>query len=94
MADILSSDIMTIVLSADGQLTVNDQPMTLEKLRQEVTRFAAVNPKHRVIAVKTAPQTKYNDYFQLQNAIVAAYKPLKCTPRISDVVEEEGGTQP
>ena len=93
MADILSSDIMTVVLSADGQLTVNDQPMTLEELQKEVTRFAAVNPKHRVIALKTAPQTKYNDYFQLQNAIVAAYKPLKCTPRISDVVEE-GGEQP
>ena len=89
IADILDSDIMTIELTADNQLTLNGAIITLQQLQQEVRQFAAVNPKHRVVAIKTAPQATYDAYFQLQNAIVAAYKPLKCPPRISDVVVEE-----
>jgi len=89
VADILDSDILTIELSANGRLTLNGAAITLPQLQQEVRQFAAVNPKHRVVALKTDPQAKYDDYFQLQNAIVAAYKPLKCPPRISDVVVEE-----
>ena len=89
VADILDSDIMTVELSAEGELTLDGKTITLQQLQQEVRQFAAVNPKHRVVALKTDPQAKYDDYFQLQNAIVAAYKPLKCPPRISDVVVEE-----
>jgi biopolymer transport protein ExbD len=90
VADIRREDIMTVVLTADGQLTMNGDTVALEQLQQEVTRFAAVNPKHRVIAIKAAPEAKYNDYFQLQNALVAAYRPLKCAPRVSEVIEERG----
>lgn len=90
VADIQREDIMTVVLDANGQLTLNDDTVSLVQLQQEVTKFAAVNPKHRVIAVKTDPETKYDDYFQLQNALVAAYRPLKCPPRVSEVIEERG----
>ena len=93
VADIREEDIMTVVLDATNQLTLNGDVVTLEQLQAEVRKFAAVNPKHRVVAIKTDPQTKYDAYFQLQNAIVAAYKPLKCPPRISEVVEE-GGDRP
>ena len=91
VADILDSDIMTVKLDADNQLTLNGQAITLEQLQQEVRQFAAVNPHHRVVAIKTDPKARYEAYFMLQNAIVAAYKPLKCPPRVSDVIEEEGG---
>jgi biopolymer transport protein ExbD len=90
VADIQREDIMTVALDANGQLTLNDDTVSLVQLQQEVTKFAAVNPKHRVIAVKTDPETKYDDYFQLQNALVAAYRPLKCPPRVSEVIEERG----
>ena len=90
VADILDSDIMTIVLDADGRMMVDGSELSLQKLQQEVRQFAAVNPRHRVVAIKTDPQAKYDAYFQLQNAIVAAYRPLKCQPRVSDVVEEHG----
>jgi len=90
VADILDSDIMTIVLDADGRMTVDGSELSLQQLQQEVRQFAAVNPRHRVVAIKTAPQAKYDAYFQLQNAIVAAYRPLKCQPRVSEVVEEHG----
>lgn len=90
VADILDSDIMTIVLDADGRMTVDGNELSLQQLQQEVRQFAAVNPRHRVVAIKTDPQAKYDAYFQLQNAIVAAYQPLKCQPRVSEVVEEHG----
>ena len=90
VADILDSDIMTIVLDADGRMTVDGNEFSLQQLQQEVRQFAAVNPRHRVVAIKTDPQAKYDAYFQLQNAIVAAYRPLKCQPRVSEVVEEHG----
>jgi biopolymer transport protein ExbD len=90
VADILDSDIMTIVLDADGRMTVDGSELSLQQLQQEVRQFAAVNPRHRVVAIKTDPQAKYDAYFQLQNAIVAAYRPLKCQPRVSEVVEEHG----
>ena len=80
---------MTVVLDATNQPTLNGDVVTLEQLQTEVRKFAAVNPKHRVVAIKTDPQTKYDAYFQLQNAIVAAYKPLKCPPRISEVTAHD-----
>ncbi len=91
VADIRQEDIMTVRLDADGQLTIDGNAVTLGQLQQEVRQFAAVNPHHRVVAVKTDPKARYEAYFQLQNALVAAYRPLKCPPRVSDVVEEEGG---
>jgi len=94
VADIRKEDIMTVKISAAGQLTLNDRAVNLEQLQQEVRQFAAVNPLHRVVAIKTDPQATYNAYFNVQNAIVAAYRPLKCPPRVSDVVEAEEGGQP
>ena len=91
VADILDSDIMTVTLNAEGQLTMNGDTVSLQCLQEEVRKFAAVNPHHRVVAIKTDPQTRYEDYFQLQNALVTAYKPLKCAPRVSEVIEEKGG---
>ena len=90
VADILDSDIMTIELDADGRMTVGGSEFSLQQLQQEVRQFAAVNPHHRVVAIKTDPQAKYDAYFQLQNAIVAAYRPLKCQPRVSEVIVEYG----
>ena len=91
VADILDSDIMTVRIDAKGGLTLDGNAVSLEQIEQEVRQFAAVNPHHRVVAIKTDPKARYETYFQLQNAIVAAYRPLKCPPRVSDVVEEEGG---
>lgn len=91
VADIQREDIMTVVMNADGTLTANDQPVSLEQLEEQVREFAAVNPRRRVVAIKTHPQATYNDYFQLQNTLVTAYRPLKCPPRVSEIVEEKGG---
>jgi len=96
VADILESDIMTIELDADNRLTLKStdgksgEEVSLEQVQKQVREFAAVNPKHRVVALKIDPQAKYDAYFQLQNALVAAYRPLKCPPRVSELIEESG----
>ena len=91
VADIRESDIITVTLDAGGRLVLGGETVTPQQLQRQVREFAAVNPKHRVVAVKVAPTATYDAYFQLQNAIVAAYKPLKCPPRVSEVLEEKGG---
>ena len=91
VADIRDSDIMTLRIEANGGVTLDGNAIGLEQIEKEVRQFAAVNPHHRVVAIKTDPEARYETYFQVQNAIVAAYRPLKCPPRVSDVVEEKGG---
>jgi biopolymer transport protein ExbD len=91
VADIRQEDIMTVTLAADGRLTVGGEPVTLDGLRRQVREFAAVNPRHRVVAIDVAPDARYDDYFQLQNALVAAYRPLKCAPRVSESMDGKGG---
>ena len=91
VADIRDSDIMTLRIEANGGVTLDGNTIGLEQIEKEVRQFAAVNPHHRVVAIKTDPEARYETYFQVQNAIVAAYRPLKCPPRVSDVVEEKGG---
>jgi biopolymer transport protein ExbD len=87
VADIRDEDIMTISLSRAGELTVDDRKVSTDDLKKQVTAFAAVNPRHRVLALKVSPQATYDAYFQMQDAIVAAYQPLKCPPRVSERVE-------
>jgi len=94
VADILQTDIMTVSLGADGQVTLDGETVSLGVLQQRVTQFAAVNPRHRVVAIQVDPEAKYDDYFHLQNTLVAAYRPLKCAPRVSERVGEEGGDRP
>ena len=91
VADILENDIMTITLNADNQLLLDGNPVGAQQLQKQIREFAAVNPQHRVVALKVAPTATYDAYFQLQNTIMAAYKPLKYPPRISELLEEEGG---
>ena len=96
MADIQREDIITVELSAAGELTLEGEAVTTAELQQRVEQFAAVSPHRRVVALKVSPQATYDAYFQLQNTLVAAYRPLKCQPRVSELVEEgeKGGVAP
>ena len=86
--DIRQEDIMTVVLAADGATTIDGSPVDHQQLRQRVTEFAAVSPRRRVIALDISAEAVYDDYFQLQQDIVAAYRPLKVEPRVSENVED------
>ena len=95
MADIRREDIVSVTLNATGTLTIDGDTVGLKQLQQRVQEFAAVNPHRRVVTIRVSPDATYDAYFQLQNALVAAYRPLKCAPRVSEVVEAgKGGEQP
>ena len=76
--DIRRSDVMQIRLDDADQLFVDEEPVTLRQLQQQVESFVASRqtPRH-VIAVETGRKTSYNAYFEMQNAVVAAYHKLR-----------------
>ena len=97
--DIKQEDIMTVVLSATNQLVVDNDTVSATQLQQRIVEFAAVAPKRRVISLDVSPEATYDAYFHLQETVVAAYRRLKVSPRISETIEEptqqleEGGKQ-
>ena len=82
--DVKQADILTVRLDAQDRLTVDGDTMAMTLVGKVVEQFAAVSPRHRIIAVETDRETSYNAYFQLQDAIVKAYRRLKCPPRIAE----------
>lgn len=88
--DIQQDDIMTVRLEAGGCVTIDGDTVSNQLLRQRVVEFASVAPKRRVISLDIAADATYDDYYHLQEDIVAAYGRLKVTPRVSETVEERG----
>ena len=87
--DIQQQDLMTVTLCADGTLAVEGDTLTAHQLQQRVVEFAAVAPQRRVVVLDVSPDASYNDYYHLQETLVAAYRRLKVSPRISESLTEE-----
>ena len=76
--DISRSNILQVRIDADDVLYCDDQPVTNAELQRQVESFVASRQTDRhVIAVQTDRQTSYNAYFEMQNAVVAAYHVLR-----------------
>ena len=76
--DISRSNVLQVTIDADDVLRCDDQVVTLQQLQQQVESFVASRQTVRhIIAVQTDRQTSYNAYFEMQNAIVAAYHSLR-----------------
>ena len=76
--DISRSDVLQIALDEHNRLTCDGQPVTHAQLQQQVASFVASRQTGRhVISVQTSRQTTYNAYFEMQNAVVAAYQQLR-----------------
>ena len=101
LQDISRSNVLQVRLEAHDALYCDDQAVTLAELQQQVESFVASRQTDRhVIAVQTDRQTSYNAYFEMQNAIVAAYRSLRekmarqqyghpfsqCTPEEHDAI--------
>lgn len=69
--------LMTIRVNAASRLTVDDQPMKVNQLRQRIVAFVSHVGKGHLIKVDVDPQASYDVYFQIQNEIVAAYRTLR-----------------
>ena len=76
--DINRSNVLQIRLDSHDVLYCDDKTVTMTELQQQVESFVASRQADRhVIAVETDRQTSYNAYFEMQNAVVAAYKVLR-----------------
>ncbi len=88
--DIHRSDVLQIRLDSHDSLFCEEQAVSLAQLQQQVESFVASRQtENYVIAVETDRQTSYNAYFEMQNAVVRAYKKLNKKPiRIREGVVE------
>ena len=96
MRDVHRSDVLQIRIDERDSLYCDDKAVTLDELQQQVESFVASRQTDRhIIAVQTDRTTSYDAYFEMQNAVVAAYHSLRdrmarreyghgleqCTPR-------------
>lgn len=99
--DINRSNVLEVRLDANDSLFCDNQHVTLTELQQQVESFVASRQTDRhIIAVQADRHTSYNAYFEMQNAVVAAYHSLRdkmarqkyghsfdlCTPEEREVV--------
>lgn len=71
------SYVMDVSLEAGDSLFCDGRVATTDIVRKKVMELAAREPLKHVVTVKSDPQTSYQAYFRLQNAIVSAYNTLR-----------------
>ena len=76
--DISRSNVLQVSIDADDVLYCDGKVVTHEELCQQVESFVASRQTDRhIIAVQADRQTSYDAYFEMQNAVVAAYQSLR-----------------
>lgn len=99
--DISRSNVLQISIDASDRLFCDDRPVTPQQLQQQVESFVASRHTGRhVITVQADRHASYNAYFEMQDAVVAAYASLRdkaarsqygrpfrrCTPEQRDAI--------
>ena len=78
MRDVHRSDVLQIRIDERDSLYCDDKAVTLYELQQQVESFVASRQTDRhIVAVQTDRTTSYDAYFEMQNAVVAAYHSLR-----------------
>ena len=78
LQDVNRSNVLQVRIDSRDALYVDDQPATLAGLQQQVESFVASRQSDRhIIAVEADRQASYNAYFEMQNAVMAAYRSLR-----------------
>ena len=76
--DINRSNVLQVRIDGDDLLYCDDRQVTARELQQQVESFVASRQGDRyVIAVEADRHARYNGYFGMQNAVVAAYHRLR-----------------
>jgi biopolymer transport protein ExbD len=89
--DISRNNVLQVRIDANDVLYCDAKQVTLPELQQQAESFLASRMSDQyVTAVETNCHTSYNAYFEMQNAIVAAYRKLNIRPmRIKEGVRNE-----
>ena len=80
-------NVMDIAIGEGGAVTVDGKPLSGEaQLKRSVETFVENSPRREshVISLTMRPDSKYDDYFHVQNAITSAYSELRdrCAVRL------------
>ena len=79
VADISRENALTLQLTDDNRILVDEEPTPINQLRQRVAEFLGKceQKNQHVISIDISRQADYNTYFSMQNEIVAAYRQLR-----------------
>ena len=78
MQDVNRSNVLQVRIDGNDSLFCDNKCVSLNELQQQVESFVASRQTDRhIIAVETDRKTSYNAYFEMQNAIMAAYTSLR-----------------
>ena len=88
--DISRSNVLEVRLDEHDVMYCDDRQVTRQELQQQVESFLASRMTDQyVIAVETDRKTSYDAYFEMQDAIVAAYHKLDIRPmRIREGIKD------
>lgn len=79
-------NMLTVLVNAQGELLVEDEPMPLNQLRQEVVTHVtnngqnpdyAVSPQDAIVSIKTQEQTRYAAYVDVLDEVKMGYKDVR-----------------
>ena len=77
MQDVDRSKVMSLALSEEGLLTIDEKPANIDKIRRQLKEFiVTIGPSH-IIELKTDRKCDYDTYFHLQNEIVRSYREIR-----------------
>lgn len=77
MMDVDRSKVMSLALSEEGLLTIDEKPANIDKIRRQLKEFiVTIGPSH-IIELKTDRKCDYDTYFHLQNEIVRSYREIR-----------------
>jgi biopolymer transport protein ExbD len=76
--DVNRSNVLQLKIDDHDVMFCDGKTVTWQELQQEVETFVATRQTDRhIIAVETDRKASYDAYFEMQNAIVAAYRTLR-----------------
>lgn len=76
--DIDKENILTIQVTADNKVTLNDVEVKSDNdMRKDIRHFIIERGKQHIIELNVSRDAKYDTYFHLQNQIVLAYREIR-----------------
>ena len=77
MMDVDRLKVMSLALSEEGLLTIDEKIADIDKIRRQLKEFiVSAGPSH-IIELKTDRKCDYDTYFHLQNEIVRSYREIR-----------------
>lgn len=79
-------NMLTVLVNAQGELLVEEEPMPVNQLRAEVRKHVTNNgqnpdysdsPQDAIVSIKTQEQTPYSDYIEVLDEVKMGYKEVR-----------------